>query len=118
MQASYGIKTWDSSDLEGQLFSVIVGASLEKLPAHVAMVQGEEWETITSYTWEDAMAPFESCKSMDTNVIFSIHNQVRRHGLYPRHYSGMFVPKNAQNAETKHQSRAAPILLLANCFNG
>ncbi len=25
--------------------------------------------------------------------------------------------RNARNAETKHQSRAVPILLLANCFN-
>ncbi len=38
---------------------------------------------------------------------------MRRHGLYSGHYSEVFVaPKNAQNAETKHQSEAVPILLL------
>ncbi len=41
-------------------------------------------------------------------------NQVGRHGLYSGHYYRVFVaPKNAQNAETKHQSGAVPILLLA-----
>jgi hypothetical protein len=41
--------------------------------------------------------------------IISNRNQVGRHGLYPGHYSGIFVtPKNAQNAETKCQSGAAP----------
>jgi hypothetical protein len=39
---------------------------------------------------------------------------VGRHGLYSRHYSGVFFnPKNAQKAETKRQSGAVPILLLA-----
>ncbi len=39
---------------------------------------------------------------------------MRRHGLYSGNYSGVFVaPKNTQNAETKHQSGAVPILLLA-----
>ncbi len=46
--------------------------------------------------------------------IISNCNQVGRHGLYPGHYSGTFVAsKSAQNAETKHQSGAVPILLLA-----
>ncbi len=41
-------------------------------------------------------------------------NQVRRHGLYSGHYSGVFIaPKIAQNAETKRQAGAVPILLLA-----
>ncbi len=36
-----------------------------------------------------------------------------RHGLYSGQYSKVFVaPKNAWNAETKHQSGAVPILLL------
>jgi hypothetical protein len=44
----------------------------------------------------------------------SKRDQVGRHGLYSRHYSRVFIaPKNAQNAETKCQSRAIPILLLA-----
>jgi hypothetical protein len=39
---------------------------------------------------------------------------VGRHGLYSGHYSRVFVaPENAQNTETKHQSVAVPILLLA-----
>jgi hypothetical protein len=34
--------------------------------------------------------------------------------VYSGHYPGIFVaPKNPQNAETKHWSRAVPILLLA-----
>jgi hypothetical protein len=46
--------------------------------------------------------------------IISNRNQVVRHGLYPGHYSGIFVnPKNAQNAATKRQSGAVPVLLLA-----
>ncbi len=46
--------------------------------------------------------------------IISSRSQVGRHGLYPGHYSGIFVaPKNARNAETKHQSGVYPILLLA-----
>jgi hypothetical protein len=82
------------------------------------MVRGKERETITSYIWEDATALFKSCKNMDMNVIFSIRSQVRKHGLYPGHYSRIFVlPKNAQNAETKRQLRAVLIILLANCFN-
>jgi hypothetical protein len=44
----------------------------------------------------------------------SKRNQVGRHGLYSGHYSSVFVaPKNTQNAETKCQSGAVPILLLA-----
>jgi hypothetical protein len=62
------------------------------------------------------MAPFELCRNMNTNV--SARNQVRRHRLYPGHYSKVFViPENAQKSETKHQSKAVPILLLANCFD-
>jgi hypothetical protein len=51
------------------------------LPSHGAMVQGEEWETITSHMWEDATAMFDTCKSMDTNMFFSVCHQVRRHAL-------------------------------------
>jgi hypothetical protein len=46
--------------------------------------------------------------------IISNRNQVGRHGLYPRHYYGIFVtPKSTQNTETKRQLGAVPILLLA-----
>ncbi len=41
--------------------------------------------------------------------IISNCNQVGRHGLYPGQYSGIFAaPRNARNAETKHQSEAVP----------
>ncbi len=41
-------------------------------------------------------------------------DQVGSHELYSGNYSGVFIaPKNAQNEETKCQSGAVPILLLA-----
>jgi hypothetical protein len=35
------------------------------------MVRGKEWETITDCIWEDTTAPFESCRSTDTNVLLA-----------------------------------------------
>jgi hypothetical protein len=59
------------------------------------------------------MAPFESCRSMDTNLLLAC-NQAGRHWVYSGHYPRIFVaPKNARNAETKHWSVAVPIPLLA-----
>jgi hypothetical protein len=47
------------------------------------------------------------------NFILARGNWVERHWMYSGHYPRIFVaPKNAQNAETKHQSGAVPILLL------
>ncbi len=49
-------------------------------------------------------------------TLFSILacNQAGRQWVYSGHYPGIFIaPKNARNAETKHPSRAVPILLLA-----
>ncbi len=43
----------------------------QKLPAHVAMVQGKERESSTDCIWEDTMAQFEFCKSMDTNLLLA-----------------------------------------------
>ncbi len=55
------------------------------------------------------MAPFESCKSTDTNLLLASVTKWEDIGLYSGHYSGVFVaPMNARNAETKHQSGAVP----------
>jgi hypothetical protein len=52
------------------------------------------------------------CRAQNTISILA-RNQVGRHRVYSGHYPRIFVaPKNAQNAETKHQSGAVPILLL------
>ncbi len=50
---------------------------------------------------------------MQNTISILARNQVGRHMVYPGHYPRIFVaPKNAQNAETKRQSGAVPILLL------
>ncbi len=59
-------------------------------------------------------APLLVAQNCEHKFYIGMRNQVGRHGLYSRHYSGVFVaPKNAQNAETKRWSGAVPILLLA-----
>jgi hypothetical protein len=45
--------------------------SLQKLPAHMVMVQGKEWEAINDCIWGDATAPFKFCGSTDTNVLLA-----------------------------------------------
>jgi hypothetical protein len=53
------------------------------------------------------MALFESCRSMDTNLLLASVTKWEDIGLYSGHYSRVFVaPTNARNAETKHQSGA------------
>ncbi len=55
------------------------------------------------------MAPFESCRSTDTNLLLASVTKWEDTGLYSEHYSGVFVaPTNARNAETKRQSGAVP----------
>ncbi len=73
------------------------------------MVQGKEQESSTDCIWEDTMAPFESCRSTDTNLLLASVTKWEDIGLYSGHYSRVFVaPTNAQNAETKRQSEAVP----------
>jgi hypothetical protein len=94
-------------------FSMKVGLLRKKRPAHIAMVQGEERDSITDCIWEDTMAPYKSCRSMDTNLLLA-HNQVGRHWVYSGHDPRIFVaPKNARNSEIKHWSGAVPMPLLA-----
>jgi hypothetical protein len=35
------------------------------------MVQGKEQESTIDYIWEDTMAPFESCRSTDMNLLLA-----------------------------------------------
>ncbi len=64
--------TWDSSDLtlRGN-FSMKVGASQMKLPAHIATVRGKEQDPVTNCIWEDTTAPFKLCRSTDTNLLLA-----------------------------------------------
>ncbi len=55
------------------------------------------------------MAPFESCRSTDTNLLLLSITKWEDIGQYSGHYFGVFVaPTNAQNAETMRQSGAVP----------
>ncbi len=60
----------------------------------------------------DTMAPSESCRSTDTNVLLATRNQVGRHGLYPGHYSGIFVAPRMQETQKPSVGQGLyPILL-------
>ncbi len=73
------------------------------------MVWGKVQESSTDCTWEDTAAPFESCRSTDTNLLLASITKWEDIELYSGHYSGVLVaPTNAPNAKTKHQSEAVP----------
>jgi hypothetical protein len=60
------------------------------------------------------IGPTPDCAERITLFSILARNQAGRHWVYSGHYPRIFVaPKNARNAETKHWSRAVPILLLA-----
>ncbi len=55
------------------------------------------------------MALFESCRSIDTNLLLASITKWEDIVLYSRHYSRVFVaPTYPRNAETKRQSGAVP----------
>jgi hypothetical protein len=57
--------------------------------------------------------PYSRSRRVQNTIYILARNQVGRHSVYPGHYPKILIaPKNAQNAETKHQSGAVPILLL------
>ncbi len=60
------------------------------------------------------IGPTPDCAEHITLFSILARNQAGRYWVYSGHYPRIFVaPKNARNAETKHRSRAVPILLLA-----
>ena len=83
--------------------------------AHVARVQGKEQETRYLACMGKCIGPTQNVQRSAQHLISILaHNQARRHWVYSGHYPRIFVaPKNARNAETKRQSGAVPILLLA-----
>ncbi len=57
--------------------------------------------------------PYSRSRRAQNTISILACNQVGRHRVYSGHYPRIFVaPKNEQNAETKCQSGAVPILLL------
>jgi hypothetical protein len=61
-----------------------------------------------------SIGPTQERTEHATLISILAHNQVGRHWVYSGHYPRIFIaPKNARNTETKHQSGAVPILLLA-----
>jgi hypothetical protein len=55
----------------------------QKLPAHIATVQGEEQGSSTDCIWEDTTALFEPCRSTDTNLIFGSITKCEDMGCAP-----------------------------------
>jgi hypothetical protein len=91
-------------------FGAIVGTCQA---AHMARVRCEARIKCLSCI-EKQEGPTQVTRKCGHEFHIGARKQVGRHGLYSGHFSGVFVaPKNAQNAESKHQSGAVPILLLA-----
>ncbi len=77
-------------------------------------MQGEEQETRYLARMGKRIDPTPEHVECATLIYILARNQVGRHWVYSGHYPRIFVtPKNARNTETKHQSGAVPILLLA-----
>jgi hypothetical protein len=73
------------------------------------MVQGKEQESSTDCIWENTKAPFELCRSTETNLLLSRVTKWEEIGLYSGHYSGVIIAAiNARNTEIKRQSGAVP----------
>jgi hypothetical protein len=82
--------------------------------AHVARVWGKEQGTRYLARMGKRIGPTQNTQSAQHLISILARSQARRHWVYSGHYPRIFVaPKNAQNAETKHRSRAVPIPLLA-----
>jgi hypothetical protein len=90
--------TRDSSDQEGQLFLLALELGCFSREAAIARCYGARQGMGNNYQLHmgDTTAPSESCISTDTNVLLEIVTKWEdRLGLYPRHYSEIFVaPKN------------------------
>jgi hypothetical protein len=90
------------------------GGQSKTAAAHVARVGGEEQETRCLARMGKGIGPTQNAQSAQHLISILARNQVRKHWVYSGHYLRIFVPpKNAQNAESKRQSGAVPILLLA-----
>ncbi len=77
-------------------------------------MQGEEQETRYLARMGKRIGPTPECAEHATLISILGRNQVGRHWVYSGHYPRIFVTsKNARYAETKRQSGAVPILLLA-----
>ncbi len=77
------------------------------------MVSGEQ-VTSACLVQRNKKAPLLVTQKREHEFYIGTCNLVGIHGLYYGHYSKVFVaPENAPNAETKRQSGAIPILLLA-----
>jgi hypothetical protein len=90
------------------------GGQSKTAAAHVARVRGEEQETRYLARMGKCSGPTQNAQSAQHLISILARNQARRHWVYSGHYPRMFIaPKNARNAETKHQAGAVPIPLLA-----
>jgi hypothetical protein len=97
----------------GESISASIGRS-KTAAAHVARVRGEEQETRYLARMGKRIDPTQNTQSAQHLISILARNQARRHWVYSGHYPRIFVaPKNARNAETKRQSGAVPIPLLA-----
>jgi hypothetical protein len=87
-------------DFLSELFGQSVTAA-----AHLARMRGRAGNKVPSTYGETHKALLQIAQSANTNYSILARSQARRHWVYSGHYPGTFdAPKNAQNAETKHQS--------------
>jgi hypothetical protein len=105
---------WEQHRQEGQSSMLDVGAILvTHHAAHMARVWCKAGIKCLSHTAKQE-GPTQVAQKCGHKFHIGMCNQVERHRTYSGHYSGVFVaPKNTRNAETKRQSGAVPILLLA-----
>jgi hypothetical protein len=78
------------------------------------MVRGEEQESSTDCIWEDTMAPFESCRSTDTNLLLATVTKWEDMGCTPcttPEYSSLLRTHKTQKPSISQG--LYPILLLA-----
>ncbi len=73
-----------------------------------------ESKLLQQHIWGKRIGSTQNAQSAKHLISILARDQARRHWVYSGHYPRIFVaPKNAQNAETKRQSGAVPIPLLA-----
>jgi hypothetical protein len=90
------------------------GGRSKTAAAQVDRMRGKEKGTRYLACMGKRIGPTQNAQSTQHLISILARNQARRHWVYTGHYPKIFVaPKNAQNAETKHQSGAVPIPLLA-----
>ncbi len=84
--------------------------------AHITRVRAGQGagNKVPSMYGGNTQALLRTCRAQNTINSILARNQARRHWVYSGNYPGTFVhPKNARNAETKCQSGAVRIPLLA-----